>query len=167
MRKTTGIVLTAVFISAGFTSGGTFQVSASAFESKAHGGFGDFPPGKTLDNDFTPGSSWRVEVQDTGCGEWIQYDLGEVKTVVAVGIAFLSGEKRSYKFKIETSADGKTWGTVFSGASGGANGLEPFETGETPARYVRLTGYGNTGIGVESPFPKWFNIVETKISVRE
>jgi hypothetical protein len=143
---------------------GEITVSASGFESKAAGGWADFPPELTLDGDLGGKSSWRVEVEDVEHGEWIQYDLGEIKTIESVNIAFLSGDKRSYKFKIELSVDGEGWSEVFTGASGGQAGLEAFDAKNTPARYVRLTGTGNTGIGEESPFPKWFNVIETEIS---
>jgi hypothetical protein len=142
-------------------------VTSSDFESKAHGGFGDFLPGNTVDGNLAAASSWRAEIKDPDKGQWIQYDLGAEKKLDSVQIAFLSGSKRIYRFKIEGSTDGEKWTEIFSGTSSGQPEFETFDAGGASARYVRLTGYGNTGIGVESPFPKWFNIVETKISVRE
>jgi len=144
-------------------------VTASDFESKAHGGFGDFLPGNTVDGTLAAASSWRAEIKDPDKGQWIQYDLGAEKHLDNVQIAFLSGSKRIYRFKIEGSTDGEKWTEIFSGTSRGQPEFETFDADGASARYVRLTGFGNTGApgAGESPFPKWFNIVETKISVRE
>lgn len=162
--KMRGIIVTGLLAGCFLaTQAGEISVTASAFESKERGGFADFPPEKTLDGDLSANSSWRVEVADAGSGEWIQYDLGAVQKISSIKVFFLSGSKRSYQFKIETSAEGQMWSEVFSGASGGLDGFEEFDAKGAEARYVRLTGCGNTGIGAESPFPKWFNIVETRI----
>jgi len=144
-------------------------VTASDFESKAHGGFGDFLPGNTVDGTLAAASSWRAEIKDPDKGQWIQYDLGAEKQLDNVKITFLSGSKRIYRFKIEGSTDGEKWTEIFSGTSRGQPEFETFDAGGASARYIRLTGFGNTGApgAGESPFPKWFNIVETKISVRE
>lgn len=144
-------------------------VTASAFESKAHGGFGDFPPENTVDGKLIADSSWRAEVNDPDKGQWIQYDLGAEKKLDSIKIMFLSGSKRIYRFRIEGSADGETWIGIFSGTSAGQPEFETFHARGASARYVRLTGFGNTGApgAGESPFPKWFNIVETQISAQE
>lgn len=145
-------------------------VTASGFESKAHGGFKDFPPENTVDGKLIADSSWRAEVNDPEKGQWIQYDLGEEKKLECVKIAFVSGHKRIYRFKIEGSADGEKWTELFSGASGGQTAeLETFDAGGASARYIRLTGFGNTNVNPaeENRFLKWFNIVETQIYVRD
>lgn len=134
-------------------------VTASAAESKAAGGVGDFPAEKTIDGVLTPASSWRAEVKDAKAGAWIQYDLGSAKAVGAVRIMFFSGESRSYRFDLELSEDGQKWTTVFSGQSSGKDkGFETFKAAGT-ARYVRIKGFGNTS----QKFPHWVNIVETEI----
>ena len=137
-------------------------VAASAWENVAAGGWKDFPPEKTLDGDLSKLSSWRAEAEDHG--QWIRYDLGAVRAITRLRIAFLQGDSRVYRFDIELSADGRRWSKVFSGTNTGATAdFETFDLGDRPARYVRLTGYGNRAIEGESKFPKWFNIVETEI----
>lgn len=139
---------------------GAIRVTASAWETMAAGGVGDFPPEKTLDGDLKPASSWRAEVEDEAHGQWIAYDLGQVRTLQRVDVAFLKGNERSYRFAMQVSTDGETWNEVFRGASSGkADGFESFAVPSLQARHVRLAGTGNTS----EKFPKWFNIVETRV----
>ena len=84
---------------------------------------------------------WAVE----GDGQWIQYDLGEVVSVARIYIAWHAGNQRRQRFEIAGSDDGKEWKTIFDGSSSGtASGAEPCEIVPFKARYVRLTGRGNT-----------------------
>src|SRR5262245_21721933 len=111
-------------------------VTASAAESKAAGGVGDFPARKTVDGDLAAASSWRAEVRDEKAGQWIQYDLGDAKAIAAVRIAFVKGEERVYRFTIELSADGKDWQPAFTGGSSGKDkGFETFTLVPATARY--------------------------------
>lgn len=136
------------------------QISASAFESKAAGGFADFTPEKTVDGDLSANSSWRAEVKDDQSGQWIQYDLGAVKRIASVRLAFVKGEERVYRFDIELSEDGQKWTTAFSGKSGGKEkGFEEFKLSSRAARYLRVRGFGNSS----EQFAHWINIVETQI----
>ncbi|MCR2807540.1 S-layer homology domain-containing protein [Paenibacillus soyae] len=77
--------------------------------------------------------------------QWIMLDLGEMKQINSVGIAFLRGNERSFKFEIETSKDGLTWYKAFAGQSSGES-LESEKTylRQHDARYVRITGHGNS-----------------------
>ena len=134
----------------------TVEVTASAWESKAHGGFADFPPELTLDGKLEAKSSWRAD----GKGQWIQYDLGAAKPLAEVRIAFVSGNKRSYTIDILVSKTGeeKDWTTVAEKAasSGKTAEYEPFKLNGAEARYVRVVGQGNTS----EKFPTWINITE-------
>lgn len=139
-------------------------VTASSWENVAAGGWRDFPPEKTLDGDLSKLSSWRAEAEDPEHGQWIQYDLGAVHTITRLRIAFLQGDSRVYRFDIELSEDGNRWRKVFSGTNTGTTAeFETFDMGDRPARYVRLTGYGNRATEGENKFPKWINIVEAEI----
>jgi len=133
------------------------QATASAWEQKSHGGFGDFPPANTVDGIISADSSWRGE----GAGVWIQYDLGKVLEIQSIQIAFLKGDTRSYVFDIMASEAGQveSWKTVAEGvrSSGTTIDLENFSLGGVLARYIRLVGRGNTS----EKFPDWFNITET------
>jgi hypothetical protein len=135
-------------------------VSASAHESKAAGGFADFPPEKTVDGDLAAASSWRAEIKDPAEGQWIQYDLGAETRVGGVRLVFVKGDERVYRFAIELSVDGENWTTTISTSSSGKDkSFESFRFDPAPARYVRIRGFGNSS----EQFPHWINIVETQI----
>jgi len=107
-----------------------------------------YTPEKTLDGDLL--TRWTSEGE-----HWIQYDLGETREVGAVSIAFFSGDVRKAYFSISTSRDGVQWDTVY--ADGVSSGMttepEAFHFAGTQARYVRITGYGNST-------NRWNNITE-------
>jgi len=132
----------------------TIKVTASSWEQKAHGGWGDMPPERSLDGD--PKTAWMAE----GDGEWIQYDLGSVQTLKAVTLAFAKGNERVYTVDIQVSETGadKSWTPVLKEVknSGKSNDPESFDTKSSRARYVRVVGHGNTS----EKFPKWCNITE-------
>lgn len=130
------------------------KVSASSWEQKAHGGWGDMPPERALDGDLK--TAWMAE----GDGEWIQFDLGSAQPLTAVKLAFAKGDQRVYTFSIQVSETGqdKTWTTVVDKAKSSSKTLE-FETyaiTTAAVRYVRILGFGNTS----EKFPKWCNITE-------
>lgn len=97
-------------------------------------------PENSIDDD--PESRWSAE----GEGEWIQYDLGSVKVVSFVNIAWLNGDERTATFDIELSEDANNWMSAASGVitSGMSEGLETHDIPDTQARYVRIVGYGNS-----------------------
>lgn len=93
-----------------------------------------------LDGDLT--TRWASQ----GAGENAVFDLGSVKAVDAIAIAYEWGDERSYGFDVEVSEDGEYYYEVFSGTSCGTT--EDYELIELPervnARYVRFIGQGNT-----------------------
>ena len=98
-----------------------------------------FEPENTIDGDLA--TLWAVE----GDGQWIQYDLGEVASVDRVFIAWHAGNQRREQFEIAVSDNGDQWKVVFNGSSSGtAPGPERCGTAPFRARYVRITGHGNT-----------------------
>jgi len=81
----------------------------------------------------------------SGDGQWIMYDLDEIKRVGYVGVGFYKGDVRSTNFEIETSVDGTMWTQRFSGSSSGkTTAMQAFDISDTDARYVRITGHGNS-----------------------
>ena len=103
----------------------------------------EFKPGcepeNTIDGDLA--TLWAAE----GDGEWIQYDLGQVASVARVLIARYAGDQRRERFEIAVSDNGDQWKVVFNGSSSGrAPGPEPCSITAFRARYVRITGHGNT-----------------------
>jgi len=76
--------------------------------------------------------------------QWIQFDLGEIRDVSAVSIAWYSGNVRSSLFNIELSRDGVNWTRVFDGySSGDTLDHEQHHFANLPARYVKINGFGN------------------------
>jgi len=81
-----------------------------------------------------------------GDGEWCAFQLSEEAVEIsAVQIAWYNGDKRNWKFDIETSDDGKAWTKVLEGKKSGGKTLE-VETFNLPAgtkaKYIRYFGHG-------------------------
>lgn len=101
-------------------------------------------PENTRDDDLD--TRWSAEG-----GQWIEYDLGELKPVNAVSIAFYQGTERYSYFDIALSQDGVNWNTVYSGRSSGqTSDHETFSFSAADARHVRINGYGNSVNGWNS-----------------
>jgi len=90
---------------------------------------------------------------------WILFDFGALRTVEKVGIAFYLGEQRFYYFDVEASEDQVNWTAVLTGGqnSGTTRDMEMFDIPDVTARYIRITGGGNTG-----PYPAWTSFYEVK-----
>ena len=131
-------------------------VKASAWEQKANGGVGDFPPVATIDGSLAPKFSWRAE----GPGQWIEYNLGSTHTLVGLQIAFMKGDSRQYRFEVQVSNHAKAgdWQTVLSSqlSSGKRAGLEAYHFPPVAVRHLRIIGHGNTNTEIA----KWINILE-------
>jgi sugar lactone lactonase YvrE len=97
-------------------------------------------PGNTLDGNL--GTRWSAD----GVGQWISFDLGATRTVEYLKMAFYQGDTRRALFDVDVSTNGTTWTRVFAnGTSSGLNtGLETFNLDDATARYVKITGRGNT-----------------------
>ncbi|MDF2960925.1 MAG: coagulation factor 5/8 type domain protein [Paenibacillus sp.] len=81
----------------------------------------------------------------SGDGQFADFDLGEIKKVGYLGIAFYKGSERTTNIDIQTSADAVTWTRHFSGSSSGNNdNMEAFDIPDTDARFVRIVGHGNS-----------------------
>ncbi len=77
--------------------------------------------------------------------QWIDLDVGSVKPVSGVGIAFYNGTTRTSWIDIAVSKDGQTWEKVQAGVSSSkTSDMEYFGFKQILARYVRVTGYGNS-----------------------
>ena len=104
-------------------------------------------PQYTIDGDYSTRYSSEL------IGTTIDYDLGYVREVNSVGVAFMWGNERATRFRIAVSEDGKKWKAcrnLFSPSD--TNDMVYYDIGTQNARYVRLVGYGNTeGSGWFSP----------------
>ena len=97
------------------------------------------PPENSIDGSVT--TRWSQD----GDGQWIRYTLPFVMPVGKVGIAFYQGDIRLTYFDLQTSIDGSSWTTVFSGASSGrSTAPESFSFPPAPARHIRYVGHGNS-----------------------
>lgn len=93
-----------------------------------------------------------------GEGTWIEADLGQARTVDTVQVAWYVGNQRSSSYAIAVSQDGVTFTQVRSGLSSGTTlDLEPYAFAAVPARYVRVTVYGNTQ-------NDWASITELRVT---
>ncbi|WP_051335953.1 polysaccharide lyase family 7 protein [Aquimarina latercula] len=93
-------------------------------------------------------------------GKYITYDLGTVKTVSSLKIAWFKGDEREAYFKIRVGNSTSSLSTVFdaktSGSSGTTEGLEIFDFDDVEARFVRISSFGNSK-------NSWNSIIETEI----
>ncbi|MBI4978391.1 MAG: discoidin domain-containing protein [Spirochaetes bacterium] len=146
---TRAAVITYIAADNSITNEYTVALKKSAVYAVSASMFGANPPINTLDEDLD--TSWSAEGE-----QWISYDFGTPHGFTGIGIAWRSGNKRYYRFSIETGMDGKIWNMVFNGASGGrTNAVEPISFARTVnARYIRIRGSGNN-------LNRWNNMTET------
>ena len=83
---------------------------------------------------------WAAE----GDGSWLLMDLGEVKTLDAFYYSCYLGDQRKQYFTVEVSDDGTNFELVGDVTSSGTTSEYEYIRLNTRARYVRLTGYGNS-----------------------
>lgn len=79
-------------------------------------------------------------------GSWIKFDLGARKPISAVKIAWHRGDVRKASYDLDLSDDGLTWKNVLRHveSSGLTTRFERLDLSGQRARFVRLTGFGNT-----------------------
>lgn len=100
--------------------------------------WGTNPPADAFDGNLS--TKWAAEGS-----EWIQKNYCQALTIESVEIAFPFGNQRSYYFTIAVSLDGREFTPLLSGSSSGATtDLETFDFSDTTAKYVRISGTGNS-----------------------
>src|SRR5919107_6404414 len=95
-------------------------------------------PSNAFDNNL--GTRWS----NFGVGSFITANLGSVKTVSSVDIAWYNGVTRTNNFVISTSTDGATFTPRFSGTSALSSGFQNYDIADVNAQYVRVTVNGNS-----------------------
>ncbi|BES70161.1 hypothetical protein RE428_11790 [Marinobacter nanhaiticus D15-8W] len=120
----------------------TFSVSASGMTIATASSDNGYVPSNTLDGSLANWSRWTSK----GDGEWIRFDLGNVRLVKAVDLAFQRGNAREYYFDLQASADGENWTPLIedTASSGQTLDFERVDTPDIEARYVRYIGWGNS-----------------------
>ena len=95
-------------------------------------------PSNAFDNNL--GTRWS----NLGVGSFITANLGSVKTVSSVDIAWYNGASRTNNFVISTSTDGTTFTPRFSGTSALSSSFQNYNFADVNAQYVRVTVNGNS-----------------------
>ncbi|MCF6361756.1 MAG: polysaccharide lyase family 7 protein [Cyclobacteriaceae bacterium] len=111
-------------------------------------------PANTLDGNL--GTRWS----SNGSGQYITYDLGSVKSISSMKIAWYKGDQRNSYFKIRIGTTTSSLSTVYNASTTGSSGttlqLETYDFGQVSARYVRITGLGNSS-------NTWNSVTEAEI----
>jgi len=81
--------------------------------------------------------------------QWWMVDLGHTTTVTGVKTDWYSGNKRGYRYRIETSVDGTTFATAADRSRNQTKGTTT-DAMTVPARYVRVTVIGANTNGVSA-----------------
>ncbi len=109
-------------------------VTASGYNERR-----DDRPANVLDAD--PTTRWAQE----GAGSWIQFDLGQSRSVDSLYVSWFKGDRRAAGYEVLTSRDGDVWTRSADGTSSGqSDGYERIGLEAVQARYVRLVGLGNS-----------------------
>ncbi len=120
----------------------------------ANGDDGNVPQ-NTLDGNL--GTRWSSKGYT---GKYITYDLGSVKSVSSVKLAFYKGNQRKAYFKIRVGTTTSNMYNIVdrktSGSSGNTNSLETYTFNSVNVRYVRISCFGNSSSA-------WNSITETEI----
>lgn len=114
---------------------------------------------KVLDASFE--NRWAV--QGTMANpSWGIFDLGSIKELDKIYIAYYSGSSRKAYFKVEVSEDGENFTTVIADgeSSGETDEFESYELGGVRGRYVKIYGLGNNS----SASASWNSISELAIT---
>lgn len=116
-------------------------------------------PDNLFDNDFI--SYCVLYVKNEEQPEYMEFDLGEVKMVEKLALAFRDATTRTTYFDVRVSSDGASFETVIPkrGSNGDTNELQYFDINKE-ARYVRVYGYSNTFN------KKWVSITEADVVVK-
>ncbi len=108
-------------------------------------------PSNTIDGSLS--TRWSAK----GEGQWIRYDLQDNYKIDDIDIAFYKGSERNAYFDIDISADATHWVNVYSGMSRKVSGLQNVNIDDQVARYLKITGYGNT-------VNRWNSVLEVEIN---
>jgi hypothetical protein len=123
----------------------------AANDDGSHDGHG---PAYAIDGNLTNESRWSSE----GIGKAITFDLGQTSSVRALNVQWYQGNLRAFSFNVDTSTNNTEWTSALGNgvSSGTSASLENVELTDTQARYVRITGLGNS-------ISSWNSIIEVQI----
>lgn len=96
----------------------------------------------SLDNDLS--TKWSSVISSSSPAQ-LQIDFGSSHKLNTIAIAWANGNHAKYSFRLEQSADNKTWSTLYESASSGTTQLpELYSFSQSTARWVRLTCTNST-----------------------
>ena len=125
-------------------------VQLSALSVLASGHDGNVPQ-NTLDDRLD--TRWS----NFGKGSWIDYDLGSLRSISGVAIAWHAGNQRASNFTLSTSSDGYAYTPFYTGRSSGTTtAAETYAFAARSARRLRITVNGNT-------LNDWASIAEARV----
>lgn len=100
-----------------------------------------YSPLRTLDGSLNSTSRWSSK----GLGKSITLDLGSLSVVKAIDTAWFRGDSRQAYFDVQSSVDNSRWTTVLANATAtGSLNMIRFDVVDSSARYVKITGNGNS-----------------------
>ena len=105
-----------------------------------------YSPSLAIDADTTPNSRWSSE----GLNKTLTLDLGSVKAIGALKVKWYRGSEVISSFLVDTSIDNSVFTEAIgtSDSSGRHSGFELINLNSDDARYVRITGLGNSSNSV-------------------
>ena len=115
----------------------------------------------TLDGDFD--NRWAVQ-GTAKSPSWGIFDLGSVKQLDKLYIAYYQGASRRAYFRVEVSVDGEEYTAVIpeGTSSGDTDSFEEFDLGGIKGRYIKIYGMGNDS----SASASWNSIAELAVTGR-
>ncbi|MFF3838069.1 discoidin domain-containing protein [Streptomyces sp. NPDC001930] len=140
-RGNAGIETKSVKVVAPPVAGTNIALNRPTTASSAQASYGDCPCPATNATDGNATTRWASDWSDP---QWIQVDLGSVRSFNRLQLVWDPAYARAYE--VQVSDDGTTWRTIHATTSGNGD-IDTVETGAT-ARHVRLqltargTGWG-------------------------
>ncbi|MGB0910111.1 MAG: choice-of-anchor Q domain-containing protein [Nitrospirales bacterium] len=112
-------------------------------------------PTNIIDTNLT--SRWAAN----GIDEYISINLGSIRVISSISLAWYRGDQRSARFFIQSSMDNDHWTTIGDPnvpreSSGGTLNLEEYNFQDQAGQYVRIVGQGNDE-------NDWISITEAEI----
>lgn len=131
------------------TTSETYEIKSAESENIPQA---ENPPEATVDGNFA--TRWSADGEVSAI-----WDLGEVRDLNKINLAFMNGDQRSTIFDIDVSEDKENWVNVYSGQSSGkTSSYESFMFALTRGRYIKFRGHGNTS-------NEWNSISEVSVPV--
>ncbi|MCU4674033.1 polysaccharide lyase family 7 protein [Catenovulum sp. 2E275] len=152
MKISNLLMLVSGFAFSAMTQAGTINIDSAEDWGGSHA---NYPASNVLDGSLSWSSRWAA----SGSPVNLQLNIGSVKTVSKVGIAWGLGDNQSYEFEIWTRAESSgSWNKVYDGySSGNTESFEVYDIPDTNVQQVRIKTFGN------SAGSSWTNIKEVEL----